>query len=185
MKDKIRMNIAENVSSFSKSRRTKVGAIIVRDNHIVAEGYNGTVQGYEPDILEYFIPINDTVPEHLKDIDIIETVTCPVCNGNKRLQPSLYLEPKKCYACKGQGRLKIFDKTDHANTFHAEANLLLFCAKKGISTEDADLYVTLSPCINCANLIIQAGIKRVFYKNEYRSTSGIEKLKRFIEVIKI
>jgi len=185
MKNKIRMTIAENVASFSKARRTKVGAILVKDKHIIAEGYNGTVQGHEPDILEHFLPVNDVVPSTLKDIDILETITCPVCNGAKHVQSSLYLEPKECSSCKGQGSLKVLDKTDHDNTFHAEANLLLFCARKGISTDGADMYVTLSPCTNCANLILQAGIKRVFYRNEYSTVQGLDKLREYIEVIKI
>lgn len=59
------------------------------------------------------------------------------------------------------------------NTIHAEANLLFFCAKNGISTKDTTLYVTTSPCINCARAIIQSGIKRVVYLDKYRDTSPL------------
>ena len=177
------MKIAEDISNLSKSRRKKVGALIIRDNHIVAEGYNGTVQGQEPDILEYYIPYKNDIPNHLKNEEVIDIIECPVCKGSNKIGYSTYTKPIKCTACEGQGKLKIFNKTNHGNTFHAEANLLMFCAKKGISTEGADMYVTLSPCIGCANLILQAGIKRLFYKECYRDTSGLDKLKKFIDVV--
>ena len=60
---------------------------------------------------------------------------------------------------------------------HAESNAISKCAKWGSSTNGATLYVTLSPCYECAKLIIQAGIKRVVYKEIYRDTTGIQLLK--------
>ena len=69
---------------------------------------------------------------------------------------------------------------------HAEANAISKVAKSGNSSDGATLYVTASPCIECAKLIIQAGIKRVVYKDEYRLTDGIDLLRRAgIETIKI
>ena len=61
---------------------------------------------------------------------------------------------------------------------HAEANTLTKVAKSGNSSEGSTLYVTASPCIECSKLIIQAGIKRVVYRDEYRLTDGIDLLKR-------
>lgn len=61
---------------------------------------------------------------------------------------------------------------------HAEANLLSYCAKYGIKTNNSTLYVTLSPCVNCALLILQAGIKRVVYNDVYRNIDGIILLKQ-------
>ena len=60
---------------------------------------------------------------------------------------------------------------------HAEANALMFAAKNGIPTEGCSIYVTLSPCIECAKMIIQAGIKEVMYHENYRIDQGIEFLK--------
>lgn len=69
---------------------------------------------------------------------------------------------------------------------HAEANAISKVAKSGNSSEGATLYVTASPCIECSKLIIQAGIRRVVYRDEYRLTDGIELLKRAgIEVEKL
>ena len=61
---------------------------------------------------------------------------------------------------------------------HAEANAISKVAKSGNSSQDATLYVTASPCLECAKLIIQAGIKRVVYIDEYRLTDGVDLLKR-------
>lgn len=61
---------------------------------------------------------------------------------------------------------------------HAEANAISKVAKSGNSSEGATLYVTASPCMECAKLIIQAGIRRVVYSDEYRLTDGIDLLRK-------
>ncbi len=61
---------------------------------------------------------------------------------------------------------------------HAEANAITKIARSGNNSEGATLYVTASPCIECAKLIVQAGIKRVVYSEQYRLTDGIDLLKR-------
>ncbi len=61
---------------------------------------------------------------------------------------------------------------------HAEANAITKIARSGNNSEGATLYVTDSPCIECAKLIIQAGIRRVVYARDYRLTDGIDLLKR-------
>ena len=67
---------------------------------------------------------------------------------------------------------------------HAEANAITKVARSHNSSDGATLYVTASPCIECAKLIIQGGIKRVVYGENYRIMDGIELLKRAnIEVV--
>ena len=67
---------------------------------------------------------------------------------------------------------------------HAEANAITKVARSNNSSEGATLYVTASPCMECSKLIIQAGIKRVVYGEEYRIMDGIEILKKAgIEVV--
>ena len=69
---------------------------------------------------------------------------------------------------------------------HAEANAITKIARSNNSSNGATMYVTASPCIECAKLIIQAGIKRVVYSEKYRLEDGLELLKRAnIEVIYI
>ena len=61
---------------------------------------------------------------------------------------------------------------------HAEANAITKVAKSNNSSQDSTLYVTASPCIECAKLIIQAGIKRVVYSEIYRCTDGLDLLRQ-------
>lgn len=67
---------------------------------------------------------------------------------------------------------------------HAEANAITKLARSSNNSDGSTLYVTAAPCIECSKLIIQAGIKRVVYGEEYRLTDGIDLLRRAnIEVI--
>jgi dCMP deaminase len=67
---------------------------------------------------------------------------------------------------------------------HAEMNAILKAAKSGNAVDGSTLYLSLSPCKNCCKLIVQSGIKRVVYLEEYRDLSPIEFLSKFIEVEK-
>lgn len=69
---------------------------------------------------------------------------------------------------------------------HAEANAITKIARSNNNSDGSTLYVTDSPCIECAKLIIQAGIKRVVYAREYRLTDGVDLLRRAgIEVVNL
>lgn len=72
------------------------------------------------------------------------------------------------------------DDNDHTKPYvlHAEANAITKVAQSNNSSNGATLYVTSSPCIECAKLIIQAGIKRVVFNEIYRLTDGIELMRR-------
>ncbi len=70
------------------------------------------------------------------------------------------------------------NNTTHPYVLHAEANAITKIARSGNSSDGATLYVTASPCLECAKLIIQAGIKRVIYSEHYRLEDGIELLKQ-------
>lgn len=72
------------------------------------------------------------------------------------------------------------DEEGHTKSYvlHAEANAITKVARSNNSSDGATLYVTASPCIECAKLIIQAGIRRVVYGELYRLKDGIELLER-------
>ena len=72
------------------------------------------------------------------------------------------------------------DENGNTKTYvlHAEANAITKVARSNNSSEGATLYITASPCLDCAKLIIQAGITRVVYNELYRITDGIELLTR-------
>ena len=76
--------------------------------------------------------------------------------------------------------VKSMDGSLHTLSYvlHAESNAILKCAKYGRATNGSTLYITHSPCIECAKLIIQAGIIRVVYLEEYKTLDSVELLKR-------
>jgi dCMP deaminase len=117
------MQMAYIWAQNSYCQRRKVGALIVRDNMIISDGYNGTPAGF---------------PNQCED------------ENNKSFPYVL----------------------------HAEANAITKIARSNNSSQGATLYVTSSPCIECAKLIIQSGIKRVVYGEPYRLADGIELLKQ-------
>lgn len=124
------LEMARVWSKNSYCKRRQVGALIVKDNMIISDGYNGTPSGFEN-----------------------------ICE----------------------------DETGHTKPYvlHAEANAITKVAKSGNNSKGATLYVTAAPCIECAKLIIQSGIERVIYMDEYRVTDGIDLLRRAgIEVSK-
>ena len=124
------LEMAEIWARNSYCKRRQVGALLVKDNMIISDGYNGTPSGFEN-----------------------------VCEEDGVTKPYV---------------------------LHAEANAISKVAKSGNSSLGATLYVTASPCIECSKLIIQSGIKRVVYKDEYRLTDGVDLLRRAgIEVEKV
>lgn len=75
---------------------------------------------------------------------------------------------------------------EHGNTkptvLHAERNGICYAARKGISLEGSDLFITHSPCPVCASLIAAAGIRSVFYREEYRDLSGVDFLRNVAKI---
>lgn len=68
------------------------------------------------------------------------------------------------------------DDTPCSTAMHAEANALIYAARNGVATSDAHLYTTHMPCYDCARLIINAGITKVFFSIPYRKREGVELL---------
>lgn len=149
MKNKHRLFIkmAELVAEQSTCLRLQVGAVLVKDNRVISMGFNGTPTG-QLHCEENFRHVYET--------------------RYKNVFPTYekFLASREFYDLHGQWSIE--------NELHAEQNAILFAAKNGISTNGADVYVTWSPCVHCAKVIISAGIKKVFYKNTYdRSQEGI------------
>ena len=144
--DKVMMESAFAWSNESYCKRRKVGAIIADEGRIISNGYNGTISGSENNC-EY---------------------ECGYCKKTGKVE-SIILGQKtsvKCGHCNGKGIIT------NENVVHAEANAILFASNRGIPLRDTELYVTTSPCIECAKMIIQSGIKRVVYAEDYHNTIG-------------
>lgn len=140
------MRIAYQVASESKAEKRKVGAVIVKDNNIIALGYNGTPSGF------------DNCCEDEVEVTSYEENGGMGCGDNFGIMPKIL-------------------KT-RPEVLHAESNAISKCARSTFSSEGADIFVTTAPCIECAKLIIQAGIKNVFWSEEYKSMDGIRLLEK-------
>ena len=135
-------------SQLSHAIRLNVGAVIVKDDTVISYGYNGMPAGWDNDC-EY------------KDYDLARDF-----NGN------YFPNSEKDYPqVDAQGRYRLKTKPE---VLHAESNAIAKLAKSNNSGLGADLFVTHSPCIECAKLIYQSGIGRVFYGENYRDDAGIK-----------
>lgn len=85
--------------------------------------------------------------------------------------------PAKLAQCDEHGCIKDTERGGCIRTIHAEQNAIAYAARVGIPLEGSTLYVTMSPCIDCAKLIIATGIKKVLYYEEYRKGYAIDYLK--------
>lgn len=78
-----------------------------------------------------------------------------------------------------------FSPTGNPEVVHAELNALGKCLEEGLSAKGSSVYVTLSPCLECAKLLVRARVSRVIYLTEYRITEGLDYLKKYnVEVVK-
>lgn len=78
-----------------------------------------------------------------------------------------------------------FSPTGNPEVVHAELNALGKCLEEGLSAKGSSVFVTLSPCLDCAKLLVRSKVKRVVYLNEYRDTTGLEYLRKYnVEVDK-
>mgnify|MGYP003309341244 CR=1 FL=1 len=70
-------------------------------------------------------------------------------------------------------------------TIHAEINAITDAAKRGVSIDDAEAYITHYPCLNCFKALASSGVKKIYYKNDYRNDPVISDLNYGIELIKL
>ena len=110
----------------SPCERLKVGCLLVNDNRIIAQGYNGFLPG---------------APHESK-----------VINGHEQ------------------------------STVHAEQNAITDCAKRGVSSNECDAYITHYPCVNCMKILCASGIKNIFYINDYNNDSLVEYFKKISNI---
>lgn len=68
--------------------------------------------------------------------------------------------------------------TDNSSVLHAETNAIMKVSRSTRSTQGSILFVTLSPCVECAKIIIQAGVSKVYFESAYKSLDGLSVLNR-------
>lgn len=133
--------ILDVVKQRSSCMRRHVAAVIVRDHHILATGYNGTPSGIDH------------------------------CQNRGCLREQLGIPSGERHEmCRG---------------VHAEQNAIVQAAVNGVSIKDATIYITHSPCIVCAKMLINSQIKRIIYQGDYPDAMSAQLLDEAgIEVIK-
>ena len=145
------MKTAHAFAECSTARRLNVGAIVVKDNRIISIGYNGMPSGWDNtcEIEEESMADN---PWH--DYAHLTQSGWTFANGK-------------------YSKLK-----SKPEVLHAETNAIAKLARSPESGEGSTMFITHSPCLDCAKLIYQAGIKEVYYETEYRNTDGVDFLRR-------
>lgn len=128
-KDVYFMKIAEVVSLRSTCMKRKVGAVLVKDSHIVSTGYNGAPPGFK------------------------------------------HCTPDTCV----RKDLKSGEKPELCRGVHAEINCIIQAAIHGTSIKgNTILYTTTFPCMSCIKLLINAGVKRLLYKEGYNMENKVK-----------
>jgi len=148
----VNMQVAYQFAKLSYAVRRRVGCIIVKDKQVISYGYNGTPHGFDNTCEE----IEETYwefPEHAEGLKE---------NG---------------WTLSHDNSCRAHRYTTKREVLHAESNAIMKVAKSTMSCEGAELYTTTCPCFDCAKLIIQAGISKVYYTEDYRDMSGVELLK--------
>ncbi|MBC8416903.1 dCMP deaminase family protein [bacterium] len=132
--DKTYIDMARVWARLSHAERKKVGCLVVKDNRIISDGYNGTPYGFDN-------------------------------------------------ACEFPTRFGFETKPE---VLHAESNALTKLAKSTQSSTGATVYITLSPCFDCSKLMVQSGIARVVYLEDYKNLDGVDLLRKAgIEAVKL
>ena len=85
----------------------------------------------------------------------------------------------------GRPHVSVIENDHEIATIHAEQNAIIDCAKRGVNCNNSTAYITHFPCINCLKMLDQAGIKEIYYINDYKNRNDlIEKLNIDIPIIK-
>jgi len=144
------MKTAETFAECSTAIRLHVGAIVVKDDRIISIGYNGMPSGWDNDC-ENTVFVLD---EEVIGTDMLSLGYTQTDNGNW---------------------IKLKTKPE---VLHAETNCVAKLAKSTESGLGATMFVTHSPCMDCAKLVYQSGINTVYYRNSYRNEDGIQFLEK-------
>ena len=143
------MTIAETVAKQSYAKRLQVGAIVVKDDRVISIGYNGMPAGWD-NCCEEKVYADETNYES-QDWEFVE---------------------------EDSGLMLKYNTVTKEEVIHAEANAVAKLAKSSESGNDAAMFITHAPCIQCAKIIYGAGIKDVFYRYKYKDEKGLEFLNK-------
>lgn len=152
------MDVAERTSKLSYAIRLQVGAVIVKDNRILSYGYNGMPSGWD-NVCENKEYLNAAKAGFMPESDILE-----------KFPHEEYVEE---YQAQRKFRLVTKDEV-----LHAESNAIAKVSGSTESSDGATIFCTHAPCIHCAKMIWQSGIKHIYYRDTYRDSKGLEFLEK-------
>lgn len=150
------MSCAKTFAQLSSAVRLKVGCVIVKDDSIIAYGYNGTPTGWD----------NNCEDKFYRDDDLEKGIFY-----DDSQYPYKEILKESLVNGKSERRYRLVTRSE---VLHAETNAIAKVARSTFSSENSIMFVTHAPCIECAKIISQSKIRNVFYENEYRSTDGIK-----------
>jgi len=139
------MDFALRTAEMSRAKRLKVGCVIVKDDNIIAYSWNGTPKSWENNCER-----NVFADDKANWADIDDTFPYEDVLGRRYKLETL------------------------PEVLHSETNAISKLAKSHASAEGATMFCTHAPCMDCAKMIYQAGITKLYYNETYRSTKGIE-----------
>lgn len=144
------MQIAHTFAKQSKCVSFQVGAVVVKDDHIISHGYNGSPKG------------------HTNCCDLHSRNVRPdLWIQNTSFNPNPFeLTVERKWVLSSGGRAEHHEYSNK-NEIHAELNAILFAAKHGLCIDGGTIYCTLSPCQQCAKCLTQSGIRRIIYDEVY------------------
>lgn len=148
---KAHMKAASVYAELSTAKRLQVGCVIVKDNTIIGIGYNGMPSGWD---------------NNCEEIEYILKEECRETDDHMLLRG---------YTETAHGWSKLISKPE---ALHAESNAIAKVSRSTNTSDAATMFITHAPCLECAKMIYQSGIKEVYYKNAYRSENGINFLKK-------
>lgn len=151
-RDQACIEMAAIMARRSTCQRKSVGVVIALEGRVLVTGYNGAPAGMQH--------CSHMVPHSMEGFDHWDWQPCELADPN----------------C---GELEHLAK-EHGCTIavHAEANAIAFAAKHGVMLDGSSLFTTLAPCLPCAKLIINAGIRQVWCGRMYRDRSGVDLLEK-------
>ena len=161
MKDKfikLYMDWASRTAQLSHARRLQVGAVIVKDDSVISYGYNGMPAGWD---------------NNCEDKDWMDRGAGGWLNPDEIEERWPYVEYNE--EAEEEYRYRLKTKPE---VLHAESNAIAKLARSLNSGNGADIFITHAPCLDCAKLVYQAGIKRVYFGTAYRDDSGVKFLEK-------
>lgn len=158
------MDVAKRFAELSHAKRLHVGAIIVKDDRIISIGYNGMPSGWDNNCEDKDYMSSDA-GGWLNPDEIEEQWPFEELVHETQSDDTVWTRTRR-------HRLKT-----KPEVLHAETNAIAKLARSSESGFGSDLFVTHSPCLDCAKIIYQSGIKRVYFGTAYRDDAGIDFLK--------